>query len=202
MIIIYRTESRVDKVPFIRIFSEIPSLKLIKVSYQIQYSTSICISQAEWLMLKDLGANGVPNSQLRDRSLFIVGGGGGGISGNNFCFLTHIPIGWSFTTVLLGRFQSAFCSKQAGFKQYLLEQQQMRWQLNIKIKDLSYRENNLLRNEKWGVFQNITKFITGVDGCKSSDDVVKCELLLDYYKWHLEILSRFVIIHRQQAKSP
>ena len=30
-------------------------------------------------------------------------------------------------------YESALCSKQAGFKQYLLEQQQMRWQLNTKI---------------------------------------------------------------------
>ena len=60
-------------------------------------------------------------------------------------------------------YESAFCSKQAGFEQYLLEQQQMHWQLNTKIKDLSDREDNLLRNEKWGVCQNITKFIAGVD---------------------------------------
>ena len=60
-------------------------------------------------------------------------------------------------------YESAFCSKQAGFEQYLLEQQQMRWQLNTKIKDLSDRKDNLLRNEKWGVCQNITKFIAGVD---------------------------------------
>ena len=53
----------------------------------------------------------------------------------------------------------------------------MRWQLNTKMKDLSGRENNLLRNEKWGVCQNINKFITGVDGCKSID-VAKCESCL------------------------
>ena len=61
---------------------------------------------------------------------------------------------------------------------YLLEQQQMRWQLNTKIKALSDKENNLLRNEKWGVCQNINKFVSGVDGCKGSDDVAKCESCL------------------------
>ena len=126
--------------------------------------------------------------------------------GNNFCFLTHIPIGWSFTTVLLGRFQSAFCSKQDGFKEYLLEQQQMRWQLNIKIKHLSYWENNLLRNEKWGVFQNITKFITGVDGF--SDDVVNCESGLTTINYTLKssadllsfIDSKRKVPHREDHK--
>lgn len=51
----------------------------------------------------------------------------------------------------------------------------MRWQLNTKIKALSDKENNLLRNENWGVCQNITKFMSGVDGCKGSGDVAKCE---------------------------
>ena len=37
------------------------------------------------------------------------------------------------------------------------------------------REKNRLRNEKWGVCQNTTKFMVGVDGWKSSDIVVKCE---------------------------
>ena len=128
--------------------------------------------------------------------------------GNNFCFLTHIPIGWSFTTVLLGRFQPAFCSKQDGFKEYLLEQQQMLWQLNVKIKHLSYWENNLLRNEKWGVFQNITKFITGVDGCKSSDDVVKCDSCLTTINYTLKssadllsfIDSKRKVPHREDHK--
>lgn len=72
-------------------------------------------------------------------------------------------------------YESSFVSKQAGFKQYLLEQQQMRCQLNTKIKALSDKENNLLRNENWGVCQNITKFMSGVDGCKGSGDVAKCE---------------------------
>ena len=40
------------------------------------------------------------------------------------------------------------------------------------------REKNRLRNEKWGVCQNITKFMVGVDGWKSSDIVVKCESCL------------------------
>ena len=34
----------------------------------------------------------------------------------------------------------------------------------VHIKVLSDKENNLLRNEKWGVCQNINKFISGVDG--------------------------------------
>ena len=42
------------------------------------------------------------------------------------------------------------------------------------MKDLSERENKRLRNEKRGVFQIITKFIAGVDGCKSNDDFDKC----------------------------
>lgn len=36
-------------------------------------------------------------------------------------------------------------------------------------------KKNLLRNEKLGVGQNSTKFIASVDGCKKSDDIVKCE---------------------------
>jgi len=47
----------------------------------------------------------------------------------------------------------------------------MRWQLNTNIKALSDKENNLLRIEKWRVCQNINKFISGVAGCKGSDDV-------------------------------
>ena len=98
-----------------------------------------------------------------------------------------------YNSVVRQMFESAFCSKQAGFKQYLLEQQQMRWQSNTKIKDLSDKENNLLRNEKWGVCQNITKFFAGVDGCKSSDDVVKCESCLtttnDTLKSSADLLS-------------
>ena len=67
-------------------------------------------------------------------------------------------------------------SKQSDFKQYLLEQQQMLWQLNTKIKALSDKENNLLyRNENWGVCQNITKLMSGVDGYKGSGNVAKCE---------------------------
>ena len=64
-----------------------------------------------------------------------------------------------YNSVVRQIYESAFCSKQAGVKQYLLEQLQMRWQLNTIIEDLSKRENDLLRNEKWGVCQNITKFI-------------------------------------------
>ena len=53
----------------------------------------------------------------------------------------------------------------------------MRWQLNTKMieKKTRKQENNLLRNENWGVCQNITKFMSGVDGCKGSGDVAKCE---------------------------
>ena len=83
-----------------------------------------------------------------------------------------------YNSIVQQIYESSFVSKQAGFKQYLLEQQQMCWQLNIKIKALSDKETNLLRNEKWGVCQNINKFISGVDGCKGSDDVAKCESCL------------------------
>jgi len=54
----------------------------------------------------------------------------------------------------------------------------MRWQLNTKIQALSDKGNNLLRNEKWGVCQNIKTFMAGSDGCKSLDDVAKCESCL------------------------
>ena len=82
----------------------------------------------------------------------------------------------------------------------------MRWQLNTKVKD---RENNLLRNEKWGVYQNITKFIAGVDGCKSSsDDVVKRESCLtsinDILKSSADLLSfidsKRKVPHREDHK--
>ena len=33
-------------------------------------------------------------------------------------------------------------------------------------------------HEKCGVCQNINKFVSGVDGCKGSDDVAKCESCL------------------------
>ncbi|CAH3141138.1 unnamed protein product [Porites evermanni] len=78
----------------------------------------------------------------------------------------------------------------------------MRWQLNIKIKDLSYRENNLLRNEKWGVFQNITKFITVVDGCKSSDDVVKCESCLTTINYTLKSSADLLLFIDSKRKVP
>ena len=48
----------------------------------------------------------------------------------------------------------------------------------VHIKTPSDKENGLLRNEKWGLCQNINKFISGVDGCKGSDDVAKCESCL------------------------
>ena len=78
----------------------------------------------------------------------------------------------------------------------------MRWQLNIKVKDLSYRENNLLRNEKWGVFQNITKFITGVGGCKSSDDVVKCESCLTTISYTLKFSADLLSFIDSKRKVP
>ena len=59
----------------------------------------------------------------------------------------------------------------------MLEQQQMRWALNNKIEELSNKANNLLKNEKYGVCQNINKFISGINSCNSSD-VAKCESCL------------------------
>jgi len=35
----------------------------------------------------------------------------------------------------------------------------------VQIIALSNKENNLLRNEKWGACQNINKAISGMDGC-------------------------------------
>ena len=64
----------------------------------------------------------------------------------------------------------------------------MRWQLNTKVKD---RENNLLRNEKWGVCQNITKFI-----------VVKCESFLTTKSDTLKSSAYLLSFIDKQAKSP
>ena len=50
--------------------------------------------------------------------------------------------------------------------------------LNTNMKDLSDRENNLLRNDKWGVCQNSNKFIAGEESCNSIDDIAKCESCL------------------------
>ena len=50
--------------------------------------------------------------------------------------------------------------------------------LVVQIKAPSDKENDLLRNEKWGLCQNINKFISGVDGCKGSDVVAKFESCL------------------------
>ena len=74
----------------------------------------------------------------------------------------------------------------------------MRWQLNTKVKD---REDILLRNEKWGVCQNITKFIAGVDGCKSSDDVVKRESFLTTKSDTLTSSAYLLSFIDNQAKS-
>ena len=70
----------------------------------------------------------------------------------------------------------------------------------IQIKALSDKENRLLRNEKWRVCQHINKFISGVYGCKGSDDVAKCESCLTTLNDAFS--SRFVVIHRQQEKQP
>ena len=74
--------------------------------------------------------------------------------------------------------------------------------LNIKIKDLSDRENNLLQNEKWGVFPNITKVITGVDGCKSTDDLVKCESCLTTINYTLKSSADFLSFIDSKRKFP
>ena len=50
------------------------------------------------------------------------------------------------------------CSDRA-FKQYLMEQQRMRWQLNLKIQVIYDKENNLLKNEERGVCQSIKKYM-------------------------------------------
>ena len=53
----------------------------------------------------------------------------------------------------------------------------MRWALNNEIEDLSKKVNNLLKEEKYGVRQNIKTFLTGVEKCTSSD-VAKSESYL------------------------
>ena len=66
----------------------------------------------------------------------------------------------------------------AGFRNYLLKQQQMRWALNNKIEELSSKANNLLKNDKYGVCQNINMFISGTNSCNNSN-VAKCESRLN-----------------------
>ena len=66
----------------------------------------------------------------------------------------------------------------AGFRDYLLEQQQMRWALNNKTEELSSKANNLLKNDNYGVCKNINMFISGTYSCNSSD-VAKCEPCLN-----------------------
>ena len=67
-------------------------------------------------------------------------------------------------------YKSAFRqSKKAGFKTYFLQQQQIRWALNNEIEDLSKKVNNLLKEEKYAVCQNIKTFLKGVERCTSSD---------------------------------
>ena len=75
-------------------------------------------------------------------------------------------------------YESAFRQKKAGFKTYLLQQQQIRWALNNEIEDLSKKVNNLIKGEKYGVCQNIKTFPTGVERCTSSD-VAKSEFYLN-----------------------
>ena len=70
-----------------------------------------------------------------------------------------------------------------------------RWQLNTKIKDLSDEEKqSSAKREGWSLSKyHKFKFIAGVDGCKSSDDVVKCESCLtttnDTLKSSTDLLS-------------
>ena len=45
----------------------------------------------------------------------------------------------------------------------------MLWPLNNEIEDLSKKVNNLLKDGKYGVCQNIKTFLTGVERCTSSD---------------------------------
>ena len=82
-----------------------------------------------------------------------------------------------FNSIVQQIYESAFRHKQSGFRNYLLEQQQTRWALNNKIEELSNKANNLLKNERYGVCQNIKKFISGTNNCNSSD-VAKCESCL------------------------
>ena len=93
-----------------------------------------------------------------------------------------------FNSIVQQVYESAFRHKQAGFKNYLLEQQQMRWALNNKIEELSNKANNLLKNEKYGMCQNIIRFISGVKSYKSSD-VAKCESCLSTINNTLNIAS-------------
>ena len=83
-----------------------------------------------------------------------------------------------FNSTVQQIYESAFLHKQSGFRNYLLEQQQIRWALNNKIEELSNKANNLLKNEKYGVCQNISKFISGINSCNSSDVALKCESCL------------------------
>ena len=54
----------------------------------------------------------------------------------------------------------------------------MRWALNKEIEDLSKEVNDLLKEEKYEVCQNIKTFLTGVERCTSSD-VAKSESCLN-----------------------
>ena len=82
-----------------------------------------------------------------------------------------------FNSIVQQIYEPAFRHKQSGFRNYLLEQQQTRWALNNKIEELLNKANNLLKNERYGVCQNIKKFISGTNSCNSSD-VAKCESCL------------------------
>ena len=43
------------------------------------------------------------------------------------------------------------------------------------MKEISNKENNLLKNEKWGVCQNIKKYFAEAEGC-TYEDAKKCTL--------------------------
>ena len=64
----------------------------------------------------------------------------------------------------------------------------MRWALNNEIEDLSNKVSNLLKNEKYGVCQNIKTFFTGVERCTNSD-VAKRESCLSKINSALNIAS-------------
>ena len=45
------------------------------------------------------------------------------------------------------------------------------------MQEITNKGNNLLKNEKCGVCQNIKKYLAGADGC-TYDDATKCEFIL------------------------
>ena len=77
----------------------------------------------------------------------------------------------------------------------------MRWQLNLKIQAVSNKENNLLKNEDWGVCQNIKRYMAGVDGCKS-EDVKKVRVHADHFEWHTQSCWRSPVFYRDKEEGP